>query len=246
MIIDNYLDRKIGNDLLKANEIERANHKSSGKLSASCLGDPLQWQILKAFGVEAEKVDEYVVRKFKRGNHVEDWLLEFANPALTQEFVEYRNVVGYIDAVVDTKDWDFNKGVIPMEVKSVSNAKFKRIVKQGPDTGHCLQACLYAMATKKEWFALVYIATDDYRVQSFIIPTCDWSAQVDGIITRYDEQLKTGIIPVFEAKEKWQENRKYSKFPDWQNLTQEQINARVIEKKVVHKKQALGDVLINY
>jgi hypothetical protein len=230
IILDNYLDRKIGIDLMKANDEERANHISSGKLSASCLGDPLQWQILKAFGVSGEPIDEYVVRKFKRGNHVEEWILPFTNPALKQEFVEYRNVVGYIDAVVDTKDWDFPKGVIPVEVKSVSNAKFKRIVRNGPDVGHCLQACLYALGTGKEWFSLVYIATDDYRVQTFIIPTSDWSAQVDEIITRYDKQLETGLIPVFEAREKWQSNKKYCRFPEYMEKTADELE--IISKQL--------------
>src|SRR5438105_4187037 len=125
-IQDNFLDRKIGDEIVAAALVKEAAHAVSGKLSASRLNDPLQWQLLYVLGVPQKPIDEYTYRKFLRGNHVEDWLLSKLTPVEKQKFVEYRGVVGYVDAVCDTADWQFPSGIIPLEVKSVSNMKFKR------------------------------------------------------------------------------------------------------------------------
>ncbi len=223
MIIDNFLDRKIGSALLKENEEERKGHKSSGKLSASALWDPLQWQVLHALGVDGRPVDEYVIRKFRRGKDIEDWFIRFLSLIGTQEFVEYRNVVGYIDAVVDTKDWDFPSGIIPFECKSVSNAKYKRILKQGPDKGHLLQGALYGLARKSPKFALGYIAADDLRLHTTLHNTDDFRAEIDLIIDRFDEQMKKGIVPVFEPNEKWQANPEYCRHPELVDKTADEL-----------------------
>ena len=223
MRIDNYVDRKIGSALLAENEKERQDHKKSGKLSASQLGDPLQWQILKALGYETEAFDEYTLRKFKRGKDIEEWVMKYLEPIETQKFVEYRNTVGYIDAVCDTENWDFKLGVIPVEVKSVANAKFKRIVKQGPDRGHCLQASFYALATGKENAIVCYVASDDLRVHCYVIKTADFTDEIEKIITRFQEQLKSGEIPVFEAIEKWQADNKYCRYLEFRDKTKEQL-----------------------
>lgn len=228
MLIDNYIDRKIGETLSKENEEERKNHVSSGKLTASMLGEPLQWQILKVIGVEPKPIDEYTLRKFKRGKDIETWLMTHIGAIETQKKVEYRDVVGIVDAVCDTKDWDFPKGIIPVEIKSVSNAKFKRIVKAvAPDRGHCLQACLYALAIGCPHFAVSYVATDDLRVHTFILETEDWREKVDTIINRFEEQHSKAEVPVFIPEEKWQADLKYNKYPEWSNLTEEEIAQKI-------------------
>lgn len=239
MIIDNYLDREISRQIVKANQEERDGHVSSGKLSASMLGQPLQWQILKSMGVPQKEVDEYVLRKFKRGNDVEDWFLKaIPNVLERQKFVEYRNVVGYVDSIVDTCDWEFPIGVAPLEVKSVSNMKFKRIVASGqPDRGHALQNALYAIAEKKNSFAVSYIATDDYRIQTYILSTADWLPDVDKIIDRYDAQKALGRVPVFVAEEKWQANADYNNYPEWSDLSQEEIDLKLEKFLALNEKE---------
>lgn len=228
--LDSYLDRHIGKFLLERDAEERANHKSSGKLSASMLGKPLQWQILKVLGVPGKKIDEYTLRKFQRGKDVEAWLISHIPASEQQKFVEYRDVVGYADVLIDTKDWDFKNGVIPLEIKSVSNAKFKRIVKEGADRSHKLQACLYALALKTEHYGVCYIASDDYRVQTYIYDTAETKAEVDKIIDRFQEQLKLGV-PKFEAAEEWQKKIEYSDYPEWMELSEEECQKKYEEIK---------------
>lgn len=226
---DKYLDKFIGKQITEANDTERANHKSSGKLSASILGQPLQWQILKVLGFPQREIDEYTLRKFVRGKDIETWILSrIPNVVSKGDFVEYRNCVGYVDAMVDTKDWDFADGVIPAEVKSVSNLKFKKILKQGADRSHKLQAGFYAISKDSPHFAVIYVATDDLRVETYVYETKDIKDEINGIITRFEEQKLKGV-PIFEAVEDWQKSKLYNNFPDWSELTQEEINKKVVE-----------------
>lgn len=240
MKLDSFLDRHIEHSLAADNMIERGNHKPSGKLSASALGDPLQWQILKSLAAEPREFDSYVLRKFLRGKQVEQWFLS-AVPGIIepptkekQEFVQYRDVVGYMDAFVDTSPWDFPVGNAPLEVKSIANAKFKRLLMNGsPDRGHLLQGALYGLAKQTPHFVITYIASDDYRVRTYILNTLDYKEEVDRIIDRYERQKATGKIPVFEPEEKWQANPKYNRYNDWAELTQEEIDARQIAMGLV-------------
>lgn len=217
------LDKLVGESISSKNALQRAQHKSSGKLSASSLNDPLQWQILHSLATETAEIDNYTLRKFLRGNHVEEWYVSEIKPLATQKFVEYRNCVGYIDAIVDTKDWDIPVGIIPFEIKSVSNAKFKRIEKQGADKSHKLQAAFYAICEKSKNFGISYVATDDYRILTYILDTKDFKDEIDEIITKYDEAKKVGGIPKFEPREKWQANVEYNKYPFFADLTEEQL-----------------------
>ena len=236
MIIDNYIDRVVGKKTLDDVKKKDAVHVRSGKLSASMLGDPLQWQVLKVLGVEGEPLDEYVVRKFLRGNHVESWIMQYLDADATvlndkQDFANYRGVNGYIDAMVNTAKWDFPKGLIPVEIKSVANSKFSRIVGtaskpgNGPDRGHCLQAVLYALSKGTEWCAVMYVAADDYRVQTFMIKVEDFKAEVDKIIDEFNEAMKSKIIPEFKCIEKWQENVKYNRYPEWMSKNKKELLA---------------------
>jgi len=218
MIKIQYLDKYIEESLSKADADRSAKHTPSGKLSASRLGWPLQWQVLKAVGVPQEPLGEYVVRKFLRGRHIEDWLRE-TTPGLVakEKFVEYRDVVGYIDALVYMDGWNIPgvKGVIPHEIKSVTNAGFKWIVRDGYKKGHALQGALYALAEGSEYFVIDYVASDDYRVLSFLLKTEDFKEEVDGIIDAYEKQVETGWIPEFKSVEKWQENTKYNNYSEF-------------------------------
>jgi len=229
MINDTYLDKKISVNLIQMDKEKKENHIPSGKLSASMLWWPLQWQILKMKGVPPKEFDEYVLRKFLRGNHVEDWLIEqMGNSVIdTQCQVEYRDVIGFIDAIVDMKLWENKLGIIPHEIKSVSNAKYRNILRQkSPDKAHLLQACLYAMATGKKHFAIDYVATDDYRVTTYIYKTEDYQDEVEKIIDEFNRQLEIGV-PVFEPREKWQAKAEYNNYPDWMELTEEEISNKL-------------------
>lgn len=222
--IDLYLDKKIEQKFVERNKKERANHISSGKLSAGMLYQPLQWQILKIMGVEPRPLDEYVLRKFLRGKQIEEWAIsEIPDVVAMQKFVEYKNTVGYIDALVDTKEWDFNTGVIPAEIKSVANAKYRRIMMNGADKGHILQAGLYALAEKTEQFAIIYVASDDLRIKVYIYETKDYKQEIDEIIARFYKQLESGLVPVFEPTAKWQSDLKYCQYPDFMGLDEEQL-----------------------
>lgn len=227
MYIDNHIDKSIGAKLLVLDNKERANHIPSGKLSASQLGMPLQWQVLKSLGIGVRKVDEYVLRKFFRGKQIEAWMMsEMPNVIEQQVKVEYRNVVGIVDAVVDTTTgYEFNFGVIVHEVKSVSNAKFKRIEKRGsPDNSHLLQGGLYALGRGDNFFAIDYVASDDLRVLTFVLPVdTHLKNSIDEVIDFYDTCIANEVVPPFAEKEPWQANLTYQQYPEWQYLNEKEI-----------------------
>lgn len=225
MIIDDTLDRVIGENILRKFDEDRENHIPSGKLSASILGNPLQWQVLKVIGVPSE-FDEYVKRKLQRGKDVEDWIVgHILGLVETQKEANYRNTVGYIDAVVDSSKYQFKCGVIPHEIKSVANAKYLRIVGkkekpgQGADHSHCLQATLYALSMGTQYAAIDYVAADDYRVTTYVLKTSTFESEVNEIITKFYNTMKSGLFPVFEPIEKWQAMPNYNAYPEWSNLT---------------------------
>src|SRR3990167_3126726 len=192
-MIDNYLDRLLSEKLLASQE----HREPSGKLSASKLWWPLQHQILATqFGLKSN-IDEYTLRKFERGHQVEEWFVSQIDPLEKQKFLEYRGVIGYCDSIVDTKDWDTKVGVIPLEVKSVTNMKFKRIEKQGADKGHILQNAFYALALGTEYHAITYIASDDYRIYTTIHKTKESQEEIDKIIDEFEVAVKSKIIPLF-------------------------------------------------
>jgi hypothetical protein len=221
MIIDEHLSRSIAKSVLAESEKEKENHIPSGKLSASILGFPLQWQILKNIGVPMEEMDEYTLRKFQRGKDVEDRIVGWMPDVVeTQKEVEYRGVIGYADAIIDTKDYDFKCGIIPHEIKSVTNAAFKWI-KGAPSRSHKLQATLYALALGSEYAAVDYIASDDYRVQTFVFPATDCKEEIDKIINDYNQHIKAGILPMFEEKEPWHIKPDYQKYVEFYRLSED-------------------------
>lgn len=221
-----FIDKYIEETLLKENDEKRKNHKSSGKLSASMLGQPTQWQILKIIGVPQDDLEEYTIRKFERGRDVEEWLIKkMIGIKDKQKFVEYNNVVGYVDAIVDMSQWNLDFGILPHEIKSVSNMKFKRIQKEGkPDKQHTLQACLYALALGTDRFCIDYVATDDYRVETYLLDTKDYEEELNTIVEKYNTALKDKKVPAFEATMDWQSNDKYNSYKRFKGLTSEEID----------------------
>jgi len=246
--ISQTIDRAITNRLVKKDRLRSQLHKSSGKLSASILYYPTLWQVLHTTGIKREEMEPYVLRKFARGNHVEAWLVNQI-PGLIQEqkFLEYRDAIGYADTIVDTADYDFKNGIVPNEIKSVTNAKFKWMIKKkGPDESHILQVIFYALAMESKHALLTYVASDDYQIKCFVLDTADYKAQVDKIIDDYQQAMKDWkekkVLPAFKSRAKWQENPKYSAYPAFNGLNakeavemMEQIKSTQLEIEEVKK-----------
>ena len=225
MIKIDYLKNAVNARLIADNELKEGDHKPSGKLSAGSLWNPLQHQILHSIGVPKEPLTAYTLAKFKRGNHVEDWLRSIMpNLVEKEKFVEYKNVVGYVDALIDMTDWNIPNvtGTIPHEIKSVANSQFKWI-KNGYKKGHALQATLYALALEKDWFVLDYVASDDYRILSFLVKTSEYAEEVSTLIDEYNDQKAKHTVPIFEAREKWQSNVKYNSYSEFMKLNEKEI-----------------------
>lgn len=195
----------------------------SGRLSASRLFNPVQWNVLDALGTMRQPIDPYTLRKFARGKEVEDWLLKTIkdNVKEAQIPVDYKGIVGYIDAIIPTL-LPTTAPSTPLrdmvdtvhEIKSVTNAKFKRISERGsPDEGHEMQAALYAIARNEEWFVIDYIASDDLRVLSFTCKVTDHHRKfIEQAQLEYMAAIATRTVPAFEAREKWQENKQYNPY----------------------------------
>lgn len=218
---DFYLDKRI-NEILAEGREER---QSSGRLSASQLGHPVQWQILSAIGIP-KKTDNYAFRKFARGKQVEEWIISKMDGVVeTQKKVKFMNTVGVIDAIVSHKNWEtFKNETIPHEIKSVSNAKFKRIKQtEGADKGHLLQAAFYGLACGSRHFAIDYVSTDDFMVITWIYETKLYKKEIEKIIFKFNECLKRKIVPRFEPKEDWQKKKRYNPYPDFMDLNEKDI-----------------------
>lgn len=184
----------------------------SGRLSASRLGWPLQWQMLHYYKVPQKPIDEFTLRKFARGKDVEERIMKWLTPKEDQMQVpvEYRGVVGFADVVLE----------YPIEIKSVTNRAFAYKQREGVAHGHKLQGMLYAKALDYKRFGVAYVASDDYRVLCFEEEVTD---EVDNVIDAYEEQLKTGIVPTFDAVEEWQKKEEYNSYPEWMKLSEEEI-----------------------
>lgn len=228
MILFNNFDDEISRQLRAEELAGSLARKPSGKLSASMLGEPLQWQVLKTLGIGKRVVDDYTLRKFEVGRHTEDWFLNRVKEGVfeRQRFIEYRGAIGYVDAMVEAEINDSNGAqrlTIPLEVKSTSNAKFKRILKQGADENHKLQAAFYALGVASPFYGLTYIATDDRRTHTWIFATEDMRLPIDTVITNYELQMQKEEVPVFVPRYEWQRSLDYNKFPEWMGLTEKEI-----------------------
>lgn len=194
----------------------------SGRLSASRLGWPLQWQMLHHFKVPQKPIDEYTLRKFQRGKDVEERIMKWLAPAedKMQIPVEYRGVAGVMDVLLE----------YPWEVKSVTNRAFPFKQKEGISRGHQLQCELYCKAKGFDTGGVLYVASDDYRTLGFEFKVSD---EVDKIIDRYEAQVKLGTVPVFEELEKWHGMEEYNPYPDWMKLSEEAIATKLEAMGVV-------------
>lgn len=220
------LNQIIDEEVRRLDNERRESHVPSGKLSAGMLAYPIQWSVLKLIGVPTASPDEYALRKFARGNQVEDWFVEMVQERIggeTQKELEYRGCIGYADLVAADE---------PHEVKSVTNLKWKRIVQgyksknvppAGPQYGHKLQAGLYALALGSDKAHLHYIASDDLRLASYVIPTDEVKLDIDDTISKVNLALAGGYVPKFEPRETWHSMTEYAQYIDWMQLDAGQL-----------------------
>lgn len=233
MIRDDSLQRGIARKLIEDSELKAEEHISSGKLSAGILKWPAQWQVLKAIGVPQKPLDEYVLRMMRRGRDAEAFVLENMEGVVeTQAFRTYRGCVGYEDALVDSNAWKAKVGVIPHEIKSKKNSKFKYIEKSDQsDLGDRMQGCFYALAEGRSYYAIDNVAADDYRILTHVYQVDeDYVAQaVNRIIQEFDQFTKAGVVPVFHPRDgfKWQADEQYCSYPEWQHLTLAEIELKL-------------------
>lgn len=232
---DTSITRRIDALLIDQNELEKEDHVSSGKLSASMLHQPLRFQILKTLGVERRPLDPYVLRKFARGIQVENYFVDKLKKigvlVEAQKEVQYRDVVGIVDAVVNHYGLDFDLGVVPMEIKSVTNMAFNRFKKSGEINHHyCLQGALYGLAMESPQFSVTQIPSDDLRENITILDTRDYQGEIDKIIDNYNRAMQKRIIPEIEItpETKWTINPIYSMFDEsWIKMSSFECSERL-------------------
>jgi hypothetical protein len=243
-IIDNSINKFIADTLMAENDAREHEHESSGKLSASILYQPLRFQVLKTIGAPRRPLDAYVLGKFARGNQVEDWFVEqLKKMGLlldTQKKLEYRDCIGFADAVVDSDKMYCKKGIMPHECKSVTNMKLKRIAQTEVDYHYKMQACYYAMAMNASHFAVDILSGEDLQVTIYIFPVGDMRNDVDRAITAYQEAMKNWnekrILPKFVANPKvpWTANFEYAPFVEfWATAPDDQVIAKLTELGII-------------
>lgn len=238
MINDNSIQLLIDAHLIADNAERDAKHESSGLLSASWLYQPLRFQVMKTIGVPRKTFDPYLLGKFKRGFDVENWLVEHLEKAGVlkekQKEVRYRNVIGFVDALVDSDKFFFKKGLMPHEVKSVTNAKLKRIQATEVDHHYKLQAGFYAIALESEYYAVDIISAEDLRVNTYIFATKEIAPEIERIIFDYDRAMRLWtekkVLPelVTSKETAWATNPDYAPFPaEWLGLPDQEIVKRL-------------------
>ena len=143
-------------------------------------------------------------------------------PGVDQDLATYKECIGYVDSVIDTNKMQAKKGIIPNEIKSVTNMKMKMIKKTGIDWHYKIQAALYALAMGVDHFAVTIVSAEDLRAETHIFQTREMKRDVDNAIDLYQKALKdwneSKKLPVFEANEhvKWTGNLQYAMFPvEW-------------------------------
>lgn len=244
MINDTWINTKIDEALIAENEERERLHEPSGKLSASMLYMPTLIQLYRTIGVPRKPFDAYALGKFKRGNDVEEWFAgQLSNAKVLverQKFVEYRGAIGYVDALVDSQQMFFKQGIIPHEIKSVTNAKLKRIGMTGVDYHYQLQSCFYALALNSKYYAVDIVSAEDLRPNIYVFETKTMREEVEKAINKYEEALvnwkSKHILPKFEPNEKvgWTSNPMYLPVePFWIEGTQQEIMQKLGELKLL-------------
>lgn len=207
------LDQIIANNLRAKHEKERLLHEKSGKLSAGRLSKPLLEQCLYLLGVPEKPIDDYTLRLFQRGKQVEEWVVSMLDGEEQVE-AEYRGCIGFIDKMMEH----------PIEVKSIKSSQWKWLQQEGARWSHKLQAGLYALGKNSEQYTIAYVVADDFRTFTYTGETKDVKPEIDSIITEVAEQLKSGTLPAFVAREDWHNKETYSKYsgyPEWLHLQPE-------------------------
>lgn len=227
--LDTKLQKRIVATIRAEYEAQSALHEPSGKLSAGQLGKPLLEQVLKVIGVPQKPMEDYTLGLFRRGNSVEDNIIDIMKPDESQVEVEYRNCVGVVDIVKDGKIY---------EVKSVKNSQFQYLdptndkkrrtaegmkpVYDGVKYAHALQGGLYALALGKPEFTIIYVSADDLRTIPHTVQTKEIKGEIDKIISDVEMALNNHKLPKWEAREEWQAKYpQYSSYPDWISLDPE-------------------------
>ena len=243
-ITTSWINKQINQHRIEDNEKKSVEHKENSMakdrlgLSAGMLFQPVRFQVLKTLGVPRRPFDAYTLGVFEIGNDVETKLvnsLERAGVLLKgkdveahnlqwdeskdEAFGEYRGVVGYVDAVVDTSVMEQDWGVMPWECKSVTSYKLKHIKKTGVDWHHKLQASLYALAMGKDKFAVTIISKEHPDPMVHIFDTSEMKHEVDQIISNYmvamENWKKDRTLPALESgKVAWAVNPKYAMFEE--------------------------------
>lgn len=220
------LQSRIVATIRKEYEEKSALHEPSGKLSAGQLGKPLLEQVLKVIGVPQKPQEDYALGLFRRGDSVEQNIIELLNPDEVQKEVEYRNCVGVIDAIKNNHIY---------EVKSIKNSQFQYLdptnesrrrvngelvpIYDGVKYSHALQGGLYALAEGKDNFTIIYASADDLRTLPHTIKTADVKNEIDKIIDEVEQAIKSKKLPKWTAREEWQAKYpQYSSYPDWISL----------------------------
>lgn len=243
-ILDNSVNVFINDSLIAENAKREAEHEPSGKLSASMLYQPLRFQIMKCLGVPRKPLDAYVLGKFIRGNHVEDWYVsklgEMGVLVEKQKLVEYRGAIGYADALVDSDKMFFKKGLMTHEVKSVTNAKLKRISVTEVDYHYKMQGAFYGLGLGYEYFAIDIVSAEDLRPNVYIFPTREMKGDIDRAISNFETAMqawKTNkVLPKFEANPnvKWTADLKYTMFDEfWATAPDSEVIKKMEELKLV-------------
>lgn len=237
-IIDTTVNKYIDAELIRLNKERDSKHTSSGKLSASMLYQPVRFQLLKNLGVPRKEFDAYTLAKFKRGVDVEAWYVEQLRGAgvliedpkvieannliwdgkINQPKAMYRECIGYVDSVIDTNKMQAKKGIIPNEIKSVTNKKMRRIKKTGVDWHYKIQAAFYALAMITDYYAVTMVSAEDLRADTYIFATREMKRDVDHAISEYMKAMKNFkkdlSLPKFEPNPhvKWTSDLKYAMF----------------------------------
>lgn len=200
--------------LIDANTLREFNHKPSGKLSASCLSWPVQWQILKWLGKPQQKPLNYGA--MRRGVMAERHIIELLadEPNIkTQVYVQYRGVVGYLDLLI---------GDDVVEIKSKGHKGFTAL--KDAQRAHALQACLYALALEKDEFGVLYIDADTYETKLFTYRTSRWSPLVERIIDNFESAKKTfvstNMVPGFVGLERTHNLAIWNNYPEYAKYTE--------------------------
>jgi len=227
------ITRKIDQVMLNENAQREAEHESGTGLTASGLWNPSRTWLLKYLKIPKKQLDPFTLRKFARGRSVEDWYtdkLEKAGVLVNKQVaVEYRGCKGFADVIIKHDDLDFKLGEVPHEVKSITNAHFRRIIKTGDiNYSYHLQACLYALGLGTDHYGLDIIASDDMREMVTLYETKLMKKAVNQLISEHqvviENWLNDRTVPNWQVREKWQDIPMYMNYDEkWARFTQSQF-----------------------